>query len=70
MSKGVRARANIQFSDKLLADIDELAESLSLSRSAFVNMAVSKYIQQEKLMSVLPEFIELAKEERLKQLTE
>ena len=67
MSRGVRTRANIQFSDKLLADIDKMAENLNLSRSAFVNMAVSKYMQQEKIMNVLPEFVELAKKEQAKQ---
>ena len=65
-----RIRINIQITDSLLEKVDEYSENLNLSRSSFISMALSKYMQQEQLLEILPEMMKMAKEERLKQLTE
>ena len=65
-----RIRINIQITDSLLEKVDEYAENLNLSRSAFVSMAISKYIQQEQLLEMFPEFVKMVKAEQAKQLAE
>lgn len=65
-----RIRINIQITDSLLEKVDEYAENLNLSRSAYVSMALSKYMQQEQMLDILPEMMKLVKAEQAKQLAE
>jgi len=65
-----RIRVNLQMTENLLEKVDEYSESLNLSRSAFVSMAISKYIQQEQLLEMFPEFVKMVKAEQEKQLAE
>lgn len=65
-----RIRINIQITDSLLEKLDECSENLNLSRSAYISMALSKYIQQEQMLDILPEMMKLAREQQAKEIEE
>lgn len=60
-----KVRVNLQFPDVLLKEIDKQAETLNLNRTAYVCMAVSRFIQQDKILDTLPDLLELVKKEKL-----
>lgn len=47
-------RVNVAIQDDLLARLDEAADALSISRSAFISIAISQKLQQDDLMANLP----------------
>jgi len=63
-------RINLNIPDELVKTIDKKAKSLNLNRTAYVVMTLSKYLQQEDLMDVFPEFVKMVKAEQAKQLAE
>lgn len=52
-------KVSLNIPDELLVRIDEQAKSLSLSRSAYVSMTVTKAIQTEKILNSLPKVMEM-----------
>lgn len=55
-------RININISEELLAQIDEKAKALYISRSAYIATALSQKLQSDKLMGNIPEIMQTMKE--------
>lgn len=55
-------RININISEELLAQIDEKAKALYISRSAYIATALSQKLQSDKLMDNMPEIMQTMKE--------
>lgn len=51
-------RVNMLFNDDLLKRLDEEAKKYSITRTAFVNMALTAYLNQQELMKKTPEMLE------------
>ena len=54
-------RININISEELLAQIDEKAKALYISRSAYIATALSQKLQNDKLMDSMPEMLKTMK---------
>ena len=54
-------KITINMPDDLLKDVDEKANSMYLSRSSFINMALSQKLQQDKVLDNLPEMLQAFK---------
>lgn len=54
-------RININISEELLAQIDEKAKALFISRSAYIATALSQKLQNDKLMDSMPEMLQTMK---------
>ena len=55
-------RVNIAISEELLHRVDEAAKALSISRSAYISVALSTKIQQDSLMTDLPKLLKAYEE--------
>ena len=53
------ARINFVCPDDLLAKIDARAKALSVSRSAYMNMAVARQIETEEMTKSIPQMLEI-----------
>lgn len=51
-------KITINMPDDLLKDVDERAKSMYLSRSSFINMALSQRLQQDKVLDNVPEMLQ------------
>lgn len=51
-------KITINMPDDLLKDVDERAKSMYLSRSSFINMALSQRLQQDKVLDNVPEILQ------------
>lgn len=49
----VSKRVNMQFDDEILAQIDEYASKLHVSRSACINVIISQFFDNRKAMSAM-----------------
>ena len=56
-------RVNISLPEDLLAKMDEAAEALCLSRSAYISVAVSMKLQQDEMMKQLPYIVHKMQEQ-------
>ena len=66
----MKKKVNVMLDEKTLSELDVIAQMYSLSRSSAISLAVAKYFQQEKVLEVLPDFVEVAKKEQAKQSEE
>lgn len=55
-------RINVAISDKLLEKVDERAEALCISRSAYISMALSQKLQSDAMMEDLPNMLSVFKD--------
>lgn len=55
-------RININIPDDLITQIDERAEKLFLSRSAYVSMTMARAIQQDNLLDSVPEMLDFIRQ--------
>lgn len=61
----MKKRFNVTIDENLINDIDEAADKLGQSRSAFLSMAAATYIQQSTVVQNLPRLIdELEKQDQ------
>lgn len=51
-------RVNYICPDDLLAKIDERAKQLSMTRTAYINMAVSRQLENEEMIKNLPAMLD------------
>lgn len=61
-------RVNVAIPDDLLKKLDEAASSISISRSAYISIAVSQKIQQDSMMQDLPRLLRAYEETRMEAL--
>lgn len=55
-------RLGINLPDELVAQIDERAKALYISRSAYIATALSQKLQSDKMMDNMPELMKTMKE--------
>lgn len=55
-------RLGINLPDELVAQIDERAKSLYISRSAYIATALSQKLQSDKMLDNMPELMQTMKE--------
>lgn len=55
-------RINISMNEDLVKKIDELAEQMHISRSAYISVSVFQKMQQDEAISNMPKVIEAVKE--------
>ena len=53
----MKKRFNVTIDEDLIVEIDNLADKLGQSRSAFLSMAAATYIQQTNTMQNLPRLL-------------
>lgn len=53
----MKKKINITVDEKLLQEVDVIADELGMSRSAFLSMAGKTYIQQSNVMQNLPRML-------------
>lgn len=51
-------RVNININEDLLRKVDEAADKLSISRSAYISAAVSQKLSQEQALESIPQLME------------
>ena len=51
-------RINININEDLLRKVDEAADKLSISRSAYISAAVSQKLSQEQALESIPQLME------------
>ena len=51
-------RINININEDLLRKVDEAADNLSISRSAYISAAVSQKLSQEQALESIPQLME------------
>lgn len=54
-------RVSLYLSDDLVKQVDFAADSLHITRSAFISMAISQKLQSDAFITQLPDFIALVK---------
>lgn len=54
-------RINLVMPDELVSQIDVLSKSLNISRSAYICMACSQKIQENSVISALPDMVKFLK---------
>lgn len=50
-------KINLIMPDELLSSVDARANALNITRTAYINMACSRQIQQDAMMDALPEML-------------
>lgn len=55
-------RVNINMDEELVKKVDEVAEKMFVSRSAYISFAVSQKLKSDEAMDNLPNFIQVIKE--------
>lgn len=50
----MKKKVNVSLDDKLLKDLDVLADELHVSRSGAISVAISNYIQQKTVIDNMP----------------
>lgn len=55
-------RVNINMDEELVKKIDEIANKMYVSRSAYIAFAVSQKIQQDKMLESMPDVLEVARQ--------
>ena len=53
-------RINLTIDENLLKQLDEQANKMHISRSAYISVAISQKIQSDETLKALPELIKLA----------
>ena len=56
-------KINITINDELLKEIDEYADSIYMPRSTFLALAAKTYIDQQKVINLMPDMVEMYKKE-------
>lgn len=51
-------RVNININEDLLRKVDEAADKLSISRSAYISAAVSQKLSQEQALESIPQLMD------------
>lgn len=52
-------RVNLTLHDSIVKDIDKKAASLNLSRSAFISMCVTQYLNADKVLTEFPQMMQM-----------
>lgn len=52
-------RINLTLHDSIVKEIDKKATSLNLSRSAFISMCVTQYLNADKVLTEFPQMMAL-----------
>lgn len=54
-------KLGISLKDEIVGKIDQRTESLGISRSAFIAMAVTEKIRQDEMVDSIPEMLAMAR---------
>ena len=56
-------KVTVTINDDLMKEIDEYADSIYMPRSTFLALAAKTYIDQQKVMKLMPDMVEMYKKE-------
>jgi len=56
-----KKRVNIRMSDEIVEFYDDMADSMGVSRSYVMVMALKSYMDQQKAMSIAPSMVDVIK---------